>query len=307
MKIADQLESISEFRGGMLSIGNFDGVHRGHRLMINTLVEKAKAANVPSIVMTFDPPPIAVLFPEKAPPRICTVNRRIELIEELGVDCLIIFPTTKEFLALSPQEFFDQIVVNSINASGMVEGPNFFFGHKREGEVNTLHKLCQSVGIDLKVVETVLDEGEFISSTRIRNLISSGDVKKAGLLLGKPFQLAGTVVSGSARGRQIGFPTANLSSIDTMIPNDGVYAGNVELGGKLYAAAINIGSNPTFDDATQKIEVHVIDFEGDLYDKEIQVDFLDQLRDVQSFDGLDELKEQLVLDIEQAKTIWAQM
>ena len=299
MNIFQGVNHLGNNRGGVLSIGNFDGVHRGHQSMIRTLVQQAKKRDVPSIVMTFSPSPIEILKPEYAPPRLTTLERKTELLASLGVDCLVIFPASKEFLSLSADQFFKQIIQEAVDAKCLVEGENFFFGKDRAGNVETLFQFCNSAKIDFIVADSVFHQNELISSSRIRIAITQGEVKTAAELLGETYQVAGVVVPGAARGREIGFPTANLEQIETLLPKQGVYAGRATVDGTAYPAAINIGANPTFKESDSKMEVHLIGFSGDLYDQQLKVDFFKRLRDVVEFKNSKELQTQLANDVEE--------
>jgi len=303
MNVVHGLNAPHAYQGGFLSIGNFDGVHRGHQAMLATLVRSAASRNVPAVVFTFDPHPISLLRPEHAPPALSTISRRLELIAESGVDCTIVYPTDHRLLSLTPREFFEQIVQGEIAAAGLVEGPNFFFGHHRAGTIDTLREYCGEANIGLEIVEPVVVAGRMVSSSEIRRLIVAGDVSAAAELLGAPYVLRGVVCHGSERGRTIGFPTANLSEVATLIPRDGVYAGRAVVAGQSYAAAMNVGPNPTFEEQQPKLEVHLLDFEGDLYDQSLRVEFLQRLRDTTRFDSLELLCGQLRRDVDQARSL----
>lgn len=297
MKLVRGFTKPELYRRGFVSIGNFDGVHRGHQSMIAELVSKAARASVPSVVLTFDPHPVALLRPEHAPPSLCTVEHKVELLTQFGVDCVIVYPTDRDFLSRSPIEFFEQIVQAELQASGLVEGPNFFFGHDRQGNVATLHALCDAAGIELDVISPVVVGSCLVSSSAIRSQILAGSMASAVEMLGHPFRLRGTVVKGAERGRLIGFPTANLSNITTLLPADGVYAGAALFESHRFPAAIHIGSNPTFEESCRKVEVHVLDFRGDLYGRELDVDLVDRVRATERFPDVEALKAQLAQDV----------
>lgn len=298
---------LSEFpdslRGGALTIGNFDGVHQGHSAIIQRLKQHAQIVGGAAIVFTFDPHPVRLLRPEQTPPPLTWTNRKADLLFEQGIDAMVAFPTTKEFLQLSYQEFFDQIVVQSIGAKAMIEGPNFYFGRNREGDVSTLKKLCDANDIELEIVKPMKEGDQYISSSRIRNLISQGQVITAGEMLSKPYRIRGMVTHGAARGARIGFPTANLEAVDTLIPGEGVYAGFAIVSGNRHPAAINIGPNPTFGELLNKVEVHVLDFAESIYGQAIEVDFVEKLRDIRQFNSTEQLQEQLRKDIDSVRRI----
>lgn len=303
MVLVRDLEGFKAHQGGIISIGNFDGVHRGHQLMIQALVQRARSQNRPAIVLTFDPHPIQLLRPEHAPPELMGIENRAAILQSLGVNCVIAYPTDLALLNLSPQEFFQQILVNQLQAKGLVEGPNFYFGKNREGDVNLLRSLCEHAGMYFEVVEPGLCDGRMMSSSEVRSAIQSGDVALAAKMLGRLYQVQGLVEHGSERGRLLGFPTANLANVSTLIPAEGVYSGFGIVGEQRYPAAIHIGGNPTFDQSESKVEVHLIDFSKNIYDQKIQVEFLKQLRGIQTFSDAEMLKSQLAIDVESAKKL----
>jgi riboflavin kinase/FMN adenylyltransferase len=304
VKILRDLDNLpDEFLNGAISIGNFDGVHRGHARIVQTLKQFAQRANGPSIVFTFDPHPVRLLRPEAAPAPLTWTERKAELLGELGIDAMVAYPTDQNLLALTPDQFFDQIIVQQLAASAMVEGPNFFFGRNRAGDIETLRGLCELKEIDLEIVRPLIDDNEFVSSSRVRQLIAAGKVGEAREFLTRPYRIRGMVVHGARRGNQIGFPTANLDAIDTLLPGPGVYAGRAHKGSQSYRAAINIGPNPTFGEDHLKVEVHLIGFSETLYGEPLEVDFLARLRDIHPFESVDALKQQLAIDVEQARQI----
>ncbi|MCA9133198.1 MAG: riboflavin biosynthesis protein RibF [Planctomycetales bacterium] len=288
-----------ELLGGALAVGNFDGVHRGHGGLIQQLVRAAEQVGGPALVMTFHPPPTALLYPERplsAP--LTTLARRAELLLGLGVTTLLAYPTDHDLLALSPHDFFQQKVVGLLRAKAMVEGPNFRFGRDRAGDVSQLAAFCSAANIQFAVAQATQDEAGLISSTRIRRLLAAGEIGPANALLTRPYALQGEVVRGAGRGRQLGFPTANLDHIESLIPGYGVYAGKTRLEGRSLAAAINIGPNPTFGEQQTKVEIHLIDYAGPpLYGQRLEVSLHDKIRDIQKFPSVDELRAQIAKDI----------
>ncbi|MCG8584922.1 MAG: bifunctional riboflavin kinase/FAD synthetase, partial [Pirellulales bacterium] len=278
-----------EFRGGAVAVGNFDGVHLGHAKIVAQLIERAREFDGKAIVLTFDPHPVRLLRPAEAPPPLTWIDRKMELLAEIGVDSMIAYPTDRELLALSPEDFFQRFIVEALDARAMVEGPNFYFGHNRAGTIDTLRTLTGAAGKSLDIVEPVEHGGAFVSSSRVRQLIASGDVSTARQMLTEPYRIRGMVTHGAGRGATIGFPTANIDAIDTLLPAKGVYAGRAFLDGDTRPAAINIGPNPTFGEDAIKVETHVIDFEGELYHRPLEVDFWQRLRDIQPFDSVEAL------------------
>lgn len=301
------LNNVDDLKGCWLSIGNFDGVHLGHRRMLTTLVAHAHRQQRPATVMTFDPPPVALLAPDKLPPRLSTVERKAELMKRLGITALLVYPTDKALLQLSARNFFEQIILDRFNACGIVEGPNFFFGHKRSGNIDTLREYCARHQRGLEIVEPIEFGGELVSSTRIRGLILAGRFNEAVELLGHPYEIQGVVKAGAQRGRTLGFPTANLEQIHNLIPGEAVYAGRVTIGEHHFAAAVNIGPNPTFNEFQHKVEVHVLDFAGDLYDQRLSVELIREIRKVESFSDSESLTNQLNRDLAQCRAAFTSL
>ncbi len=297
MKLLHGFDDPAAYRGGYVAIGNFDGVHRGHQSMITSLVRRARADAVPAVVLTFDPHPINILRPGKAPPSLSTLRRKADLLRSSRVDCMIAYPTDTDLLNLTADQFFQQIVREELDAQGLVEGPNFFFGHNRAGSVDTLRRLCAASDMTLEVVAPVNVGDRLVSSSTIRSLISDGLLTDAIEMLGHSYRVTGTVTHGAARGQTIGYPTANLTDVETLLPRDGVYVGVAVVDGADYPAAVNLGANPTFDESLRKFEAHLIGFQGDLYGQELEVDFLDRIRDTIEFDSVDALKQQLARDV----------
>ena len=256
-----------------------------------------------AIVFTFDPHPVRILRPEKAPPPLTWTNRKADLLAELGVDVVVAYPTDNELLGLSDQQFFDQIICQKLGAKAMVEGPNFFFGCNRQGNIDTLRTLCASQDIALEVLDPVVESDDFISSSRVRDLVRGGNVDLAREMLTQPYRIRGMVTHGAARGAAIGFPTANLNAIDTLIPATGVYAGRTYIDRRPHWSAIHIGPNPTFGDQVLKVESHVLDFEASIYGQVVEVDFISRLRDIRQFDSIGELTAQLEMDIVSTRNI----
>jgi riboflavin kinase / FMN adenylyltransferase len=298
MQLLRTFDKSDAYAGGYVAIGNFDGVHRGHQRMIGRLVEQARAAGVPAVVMTFDPHPIALLAPGRVPPSLSTLERKAELIEACGVDALIAYPTDQVLLNLTPEGFFQQIIRDRLQAIGLVEGPNFCFGRDRAGDIYTLQQLCDREGLQLTIVEAVPGNGvEMVSSSAIRKAIGEGRIAEAVAMLGHPYRLSGIVESGARRGTGLGFPTANITGVQTLLPPDGVYAGRCEIDTVIYPAALHLGPNPTFAEQTRKLEVHLLDFAGDLYGRTLSVDLIDRVRDTMRFGDANALQQQLQRDI----------
>jgi riboflavin kinase / FMN adenylyltransferase len=304
MDLQTGFERPDAYRGGIVSIGNFDGVHRGHQVMARTVALRARELGVPAVVMTFDPHPTVLLAPDRIPPQLTTIQKRAALLEECGIDCVIAYPTDRNLLQLEPEEFFQLIVRDELEARALIEGPNFHFGHRRAGTIDTLRSLCSGHNVRLQILEPVADEtGWMVSSTDIRKAIADGRMDVAAELLGRPYSVSGLVGSGAQRGRQLGFPTANIENITIMLPPDGVYAGKVELEDGARIAATHIGPNVTFGELVKKVEVHLLDFAGDLYGQTLEVTLTERIRGTQKFDGVEALKRQMEADIARVREI----
>jgi riboflavin kinase/FMN adenylyltransferase len=298
-----QAEFPEECRRGALTIGNFDGVHRGHAALLGLLREEARRESGAAVALTFDPHPVCLLHPERCPPALTTPADRAEWIQACGADQVLMLRIDGGMLRLTAAEFFEQIVRAKLDPRAMVEGGNFGFGRNREGNIGTLAGLCAQAGIRFATALPVVWDGQAISSSRVRAALRLGAVAEAASLLGRPYRLHGVVGRGQRRGQMLGFPTANLEQIPNLIPGDGVYAARVQVEGESWPGAANIGPNPTFGEEARKVEVHLIGFQGDLYDQRLSVDFLDRLRETRKFKSADDLAAQLRVDVEQARRI----
>jgi riboflavin kinase/FMN adenylyltransferase len=284
-----------------VAIGNFDGVHLGHAKIVERLVQRARQLAGPAVVLTFDPHPVRILRPEQSPPPLTWTDRKAQLLSRLRVDWMVVCPTDEQFLRLSPEEFFATVVKHTLDARGLVEGPNFFFGHDRRGDIDRLDRLAREAGIELDVVPAVVIDGDRVSSSRIRRSLVGGNVAAACRMLTEPYRIRGMVTHGMARGARLGFPTANLEAIDTLVPADGVYAGRAWLADRPFKAAVHVGPVPTFGQNARRVEVHLIGFQGSIYGEPLEVDFLERLRDIRSFPSADALREQLATDVRRAE------
>lgn len=311
LPLAITLDDLSQVparvRGAYLTVGNFDGVHRGHAQLLARLRAKADAAGAPAVALTFDPHPVALLHPEKAPVPLVWPDREVQLLEQAGATEVGVFHTGPWLLGLSAREFFDRVILEQFAARGMVEGPNFFFGRDRAGDVAVLGRFCAEAGLDFEVVAPTEVEGQLISSTRIRQCLTDGRADEAARLLGRPYRIRGRVGHGAGRGAGLGIPTANLEDIDTLIPADGVYAARVFIDGQgpPIASACNIGPRPTFADQVRAVEAHLIDYSGDLYGRTLELDILERLRPTRKFGGIVDLLAQIRADVEKARDICA--
>jgi len=286
----------------VLTIGNFDGLHLGHRHLIRALTETARASDAPAVVYTFDPPPRVVLTPNNRAPRIQSWADKVQIMGELGVDHIVVETFTREFAAHPPEWFLDVVVGRRIQPQAMVVGYDFRFGRGRAGDVETLRSAFPNIPVT-QVTPLQLD-GKTVSSSRIRRLVAEGDVAEAGTLLGCPHRIRGEVVAGDARGRTIGFPTANLQTPAELTPARGVYAVRARFDdGSWHRGVANLGTRPTFDGNGFLIEVHLLDFSGDLYGKTLEVDFIERLRGELPFDDAAQLVTQIQSDIAVAKQV----
>ncbi|MEV6689485.1 bifunctional riboflavin kinase/FAD synthetase [Streptomyces sp. NPDC051578] len=304
------LEDIPDDWGrSVVTIGSYDGVHRGHQLIIGRAVAQARELGVPSVVVTFSPHPSEVVRPGSHPPILATYERRAELMADLGVDALLILPFTAEFSQLSPADFIVKVLVDKLHARAVIEGPNFRFGHKAAGNVDFLRELGATYDYEVEVVDLVVrgeaGGGVPFSSTLARRLVAEGDMEGVAEILGRPHRVEGVVVRGAQRGRELGYPTANVETQPhTAIPADGVYAGWLTADGERMPAAISVGTNVQFDATERTVEAYAIDRVGlDLYGMHVAVDFLAYVRGMAKFESLDGLLEAIADDVKRARVL----
>lgn len=300
------LKDAERVPNSVITVGTFDGVHAGHRAIIDTVVEKANERDARSVLVTFDPHPRNIINPDAGIKLLTTLQERSEILDELGIDMMIVIPFDRDFSLLSSKEFVRDIIYKKIGVSEFVIGYDHQFGRNREGTIETIEKLGKELGFDAYVVSKCEVGEKTVSSTAIRNAISEeGNVDEAAEFLQRPYRLNGTVVHGDKRGKEIGFPTANIKpeQVNKIIPKDGVYAVKVRINGNLYDGMMNIGTRPTFDGKVQTLEVHLFNFDEDIYGKEVQVRFYNRIRDEKKFDGKDELVGQLKQDEKQARKL----
>jgi riboflavin kinase/FMN adenylyltransferase len=289
-----------------VTIGVFDGVHRGHQAIIGHTVRRARELGLSSVVVTFDPHPSEVVRPGSHPAILTEAGRKAELIEALGADVLCVIPFTVDFSRLSPETFIHDVLVEHLHASGVVVGENFRFGHRAAGDVGLLERLGRTFGFTVEGAPLVGSApASVVSSTYIRSCVDAGDVAEAAAALGRPHRLEGIVVRGDARGRELGFPTANLATSPyAAVPADGVYAAWLARRGHAPTrAAVSIGTNPTFSGRERRVEAYVLDFDGDLYGERLALDFVSRLREQRRFDGVEPLVAQIHEDVAQAREV----
>jgi riboflavin kinase/FMN adenylyltransferase len=302
MKIIDQLQKYRPARDSVLTIGVFDGVHLGHRRLLARLKAEAEQHGLASIVITFADHPRGVLHPGAAPALLTTIDERVELLKETGVDLVIPVSFDTALSKLTAREFA-VLLREHVRMTGLVVGPDFAMGHRREGDWTTLAALGQEMGFFVEMIEPLrAGAGPVIRSTIIREAIAEGDIARAASMLGRDYSLAGTVVRGHGRGAGLGFATANLDVPDgIMVPRDGIYAAWARVDGGRYMAATSIGFNPTFAEGDHSIEAHLMDFEGDLYGGQVRLDFVRRLRDELKFDTVEGLQAQIDHDVAETR------
>lgn len=305
MEIIRNLEGFKPGPCPVVALGNFDGVHLGHHAILATAMERARATGGSSFALTFDPVPAKLLTPDKAPPLILTPEDKLEFLRVSGLDGVIVINFTRELSHLSPRDFVREYLVGKIGVHEVVVGHSVNFGHNRTGNAAVMVELGGEFGFDATVVGPVKVAGMEVSSTKIRLLIADGDLRGAARLLGRYHYLRGDVVHGRERGRQIGFPTANLASETECIPPDGVYAARVVLPDGAYQSITNIGMRPTFNETVRSIESHIFDFNRDLYGQRIKLELVERVRGERKFDSAGELSKQIALDIAGVKEILA--
>lgn len=309
MEIIVGIENVQRIlKNPVLTIGNFDGVHCGHQALFRRVTEWARKLKGESVVMTFHPHPLDVLVPGKGPVFITPHEKRLELIADCGIDATIVVPFSTEFAKISARDFVKSILVDTIGARAIVVGYDYRFGCRREGDIDFLKKLGKKYGFDVETVSAIQVGGTMVSSTAIREFIREGELKEANKLLGRPYEITGDVVKGRERGgRLLGFPTANINIVASCqaSPKLGVYVVEVSIGEKRYGGAANLGYNPTFGDTELSLEVHIFNFNENLYGKSITVRFVDRLREEKRFSGPEELSVQIRKDVERAKEILA--
>ncbi|MGZ4518453.1 MAG: bifunctional riboflavin kinase/FAD synthetase [Mycobacteriaceae bacterium] len=299
----------------VVTIGVFDGVHRGHAQLIATAVSEARARHVPCVVLTFDPHPAEVVRPGSHPAQLTTLTRRADLAEALGVDVFCVLPFTVELSRLPAENFVHEVLVERLHASAVVVGQNFSFGHRGAGNVPLLDKLGARFGFSTDGVGLLAEHDVTFSSTYIRSCVDAGDVAAAAEALGRPHRVEGVVVRGEGRGRVLGYPTANIAPpMHSAIPADGVYAAwftllgrgptvGTVIPGKRCQAAVSVGTNPTFSGRTRTVEAFVLDTNADLYGQHVAVDFVARLRGMERFDGVEELIAEIGKDITRTREL----
>ena len=308
MELVENIDKIEKpYKNAVITIGNFDGIHIGHQALFHEVIEKADTIGGTSIVMTFDPHPVRVLKQNGHLPLITLNEQKIELIENSGIDVLICIQFNKAFAAISAKEFIEDLLLKCIGMKAIVVGKDYTFGRNREGNLELLQTFADNLEFEVIVADWVQTSRGFpdrISSTRTRELVMAGEVADAKKLLGRYYQIRGEVTTGRNRGgKLLGFPTANITLHDELCPKNGVYAVTVDCKEKKYQGVANIGYSPTFDDGLFSVEVHILDFNENIYGKKIRVNFVQRIRDEIKFSDITELSDAIRKDIEKARKI----
>ncbi|MBI4462385.1 MAG: bifunctional riboflavin kinase/FAD synthetase [Acidobacteria bacterium] len=289
------------------TVGNFDGVHRGHQELVRRVVGRARQQGGEAWAITFQPHPTKVLAPDAAPPLLATLEQRLELLAALGLDAALVLPFTREFAALSPREFVFDVICQQLAARVVYVGPNFRFGHRQTGDVAVLGELAREFGFEVQVVPPVVFRGRIVSSTVIRHLIAEGQVERAARLLARPFALTGRIQPGTGRGRKMGVPTLNLAHEQECLPARGVYITETLVGDKAYPSATNVGVRPTFDGQRLVVESHLLGFDETLTQGRLETRFYRRLRKERKFPSPDALREQIQDDLERTRQFFSRL
>ena len=291
----------------VLALGNFDGVHLGHQAIFQHVVTRAREVDGTSMVFTFEPHPLQVLAPEKAPPLLTTYAQKIRLIAALGIAVGLRVPFTEQFARQEPIEFVREVLWRHLGIHEVVVGHDFRFGHRRAGTVDFLQAQAAPFGYRVTVIPAIMQEDTVVSSSNIRRLLLQGQVEQAARLLGRHYAIEGPVVEGFRRGRQLGFPTANVRPMNAIVPHKGVYTVRVEWENRLYPGVANVGYNPTFGNQALSVEAHLFDVDADLYGATVRVEFLHRIRDERKFASVEELAAQIASDAQEARTVHAKL
>jgi len=306
--VRDPLRETDLPRGGVATIGNFDGVHLGHRRILEVVVARARETRRPSIAITFEPHPLAVLRPDRAPRRLQTLHQKEEAIEALGIETLLVIPFTRDFSLVEPEEFVRSVLQRRLAVSELFLGSHFAFGRGKRGDLSLLTGMGPECGFIASGVEEVFFEGEPVSSTRIRTAIARGEVARANAMLGREYELDGLVAKGEKVGRKIGYPTINLEPENELHPADGVYVTQIDIRsfGRRFDCVTNIGRRPTvYEDFATTIETYVLDFSANVYGEKVRLFFFDRLREERKFPSVTDLSEQIGRDIQATRDFFA--
>ena len=303
MEIIRDIGRLAPHPHPVVALGNFDGVHLGHREILKTAIERARAASGTSFALTFDPLPARVIAPERAPRLILAPEDKLELLRQSGIDGVIVVAFTPELSRLAPEEFVREYLLGKIGARQVVVGHSVSFGHARAGNAQVMNELGMRMGFRTTIVGPVRIDGEVVSSTRVRELIAAGEMGTAARLLGRNHFISGVIVHGRERGRTIGFPTANIEPATEFLPPDGVYATRLMLDDGAFASITNIGMRPTFGEPARTIEAHVFNFDRDIYGAKVRLDIVERIRGERKFASGQELAAQIAQDLKRAREI----
>jgi riboflavin kinase/FMN adenylyltransferase len=310
VRVWRSLDEVEGTASSVVTVGNFDGVHRGHQHVLDLVVARAAETDLTSVVVTFDPHPMSVIHPGGAPLALTTIEHRLALLDQRGIDATLVLPFTPELARLSPEAFVHEVLADALRAREVHIGENFRFGHRASGTIETLRHLGPTYGFDVHSVPLVSSGEAVWSSTYVRQCLAEGDVAEAAVALGRGHRVEGPVVVGDKRGRELGYPTANLDLAEhTAIPADGIYAGWLtRASGERLPAAISIGTNPTFGGTHRRVEAYVLDHalgsdDLELYGEYVALDFVARLRDTLRFAGVDDLLVRMAKDVDEARTL----
>ncbi len=307
--VVHSLDEVDDaFSGCALTIGNFDGFHHAHRKLLSTATDLAKQSGGKVVVLTFEPHPLTIIRPDSAPKRLTLPESKLDFIKSAGVWATVVVKSEKSILGLTPDQFVQDVIIDRFHPKHIIEGPSFGFGKNRAGTPETLRDLATPHGCEVHILDPVqmtLGEAEkvMVSSSLIRNLLNQGRMRDAATCLGRVYSIEAEVVRGDGRGRKIGFPTANLADIDQLVPAEGVYAGRAVLSGKQHPCAISVGTSPTFDGKSSRVEAHLLDFDQDIYGKHLEIYFQSFLRPQQRYGSPEALIDQLQRDIQAARKL----
>ncbi|HEX2168653.1 MAG TPA: bifunctional riboflavin kinase/FAD synthetase [Longimicrobiales bacterium] len=303
--VAERSNDARNANGTVVTVGTFDGVHRGHVEVLNRLDAAASARDAVSVLVTFDPHPLRIVRPEAAPPLLTTPAEKIEILAQTRLDRVVFLHFTPVLASYEPRQFVEQILIDRLNMRHLVIGYDHGFGRGRSGDVDTLRQIARDVGFGIEVVEAVETAGEHVSSSLIRQRLQEGAVREAGIALGRHYSLTGTVVRGEGQGRKLGFPTANLGvdHADKLIPHEGIYAVRAALRDRFVDGVLHLGPRPTFAGLPPSIELHLFDFDTDIYGDRVAVRFVDRIRDIARFDSVDALVHAMERDCDAARRL----
>ncbi|MCL0049678.1 bifunctional riboflavin kinase/FAD synthetase [Peptococcaceae bacterium] len=311
MIVTNSYKGLKEkFYNIVVGLGNFDGIHIGHKKLVKEVVDTAKELSGTAAIITFNPCPLAVLDPKNAPPRLLSQQYKVEEMESLGIDLMISIPFNLDFAKLTPEEFIEEVLYNELSVRSVVVGYNYTFGYRGTGTPKTIEQFALKYGYELKIIPPVTIDGQVVSSTVIRKMLMDGKIELANRFLGREHFVDGVVRAGDGIGKKIGFPTANVDLLDDiLLPQNGVYVVIAEIENSSYVGVANIGCKPTFDNGVNRackkpsLEVHILDFQEDVYEKYIKIKFMRRIRDEKKFNSVDELVDQIKCDVQLARRV----